>query len=141
MPNRNQPSQREQYPYHPDYHVVETVADSIDGNRIAITTSKFPDGQTVCFRIALEKPGVCLVTDDGAIANQLGKVDGFGRTKCFDDVQLEHWDGLNFVFKTQFGDGPANMTIIEAGGPDRDTALSRIIGATRNFIVAESKVR
>ena len=84
----------------------------------------------------------CLVTDDGAIVSQLGKGSyDYEDYRYFDDEQMEHWRALNYIFKTRFGDGPACTTIIEAAGRDFETALARIIGATRNFIAAEVKGR
>lgn len=141
MPNRHQPSHQEKHPYHPDYHLVE-VADDSDGSRVAVITARYPNGKSGCFRVAVEGSNGCLVTDDGAIVSQLGKgsydYEGY---RYFDDEQMEHWQALNYIFKTRFGDGPACTTIIEAAGRDIETALSRIIGATRNFIAAEIKGR
>jgi hypothetical protein len=141
MPTRNQSSHRERYPYHPDYHLNE-VTDGSDGSRIVVTTAKYPSSKAVCFRVAVEGSGGCLVTDDGAIVSQLGNGSyDYEDYRHFDDEQIEHWRALNYIFKTRFGDGPACTTIIEAAGGDMDTALSRIIGATRNFIAAEVKGR
>ena len=141
MTSRKRRSHRERFPYHPNYHLIE-VANGSDDSRIAVTTAEYPNGQTVCFRVEMEKPVGCLVTDDGAIVNQLGKGSyDDDDLRYFDDEQIEHWRALNFIFKTRFGDGPACTTIIEAAGGDIETALSRIIGATRNFIAAEVKGR
>ena len=141
MPNRHQRSRQEKYPYHPAYHLVE-VADGSDGSRIAVTTARYPSDKSVCFRVAVEGSMGCLVTDDGAIVSQLGKSSyDYEDYRYFDDEQMEHWRALNYIFKTRFGDGPACTTIIEAAGPDIETALSRITGAIRNFIAAEVKGR
>ena len=141
MPNRYGGSHRENFPYHPAYHLVEEVK-GFDGDRIVVTTAKYPSGKSVCFRIAAEGARGCLVTDDGAIVNQLGKGSyDYEDCRYFDGEQMEHWRALNYVFKTQFGEGPADTTIIEAAGQDIETALSRIIGAARNFIAAEVKGR
>lgn len=140
MPKRKTSSHREDYPYDPIYH-VDVVTNGSDGSRIAATTSKYPSGQTVCFRIVLDKPDMCLVTDDGAIVNQLGKERDYAGLHYFDDAQIEHWHALNYIFKTNFGEGPDHITSIEAGAVDRVTALYRIIGAARNFIAAEVKGR
>ena len=141
MSNRNLRSHRQRFPYHPDYQLMAMV-DSSDGSRIAVTNARYPSGKPVCFRVAVESPRGCLVTDDGAIVSHLGNGSyDYEEYSYFDDEQMEHWRGLNYIFKTRFGDGPACMTIIEAAGRDMEIALSRIIGATRNFIAAEVRGR
>ena len=128
------------YPYDPAYH-VEAIREDSEGCRIVVTRTKFPDGQAMCFRVLLEKPGRCYISDDGAIVAQLGKGDAGCGERYFDDAQYEHWKALNFIFKTNFGDGPAQAMSIDAAGIDLDSALTKIIGAARNFIVAELKGR
>ena len=126
------------HPYNPAYH-VESIREDSEGHRIVVTHTKFPDGQALCFRILLDEPGRCYVTDDGAIVAQLGKEDHGCGERYFNDVQYEHWKALNFICKTRFGDGPACATSIDAAGPDLNSALMKIIDAARNFIVAGLK--
>ena len=128
------------HPYDPTYH-VEAMKEDSEGFRIVVTRTKFPEGRSMCFRILLEKPGRCYISDDGAIVSQLGRGDAGCGERYFDDAQYEHWKALNVIFKTKFGEGPAQAMSIDATGVDLDSALTKIIGAARNFIVAELKGR
>ena len=140
----------ERYPYNPMHHVQEVI-DNPDGNRTIVISAEYPSGRPVQFYTFREDPGICAITDRGEIAVELGAEtygDGWGfwddeygywRERYFSDAQIEHWRALNYIFKTQFGDGPAGAMSIIAGGKNRDMALAKIIGATRNFIISAER--
>ena len=152
MPGRNQRSLPERYPYHPVHH-VESVIDNPDGGQTIVTNFKYPSGQPVRFYVCLAKPERIVVSDRSEISLHLGADtygDGGGyyddefegwRERYFSDAQIAHWHGLNYIFKTIFGDGPAGAPSVLAGGKNLDAALAKIIGATRNFIAAEVRGR
>ena len=152
MPNRNQRSLPEKYPYHPIHHVA-AVIDNPDGGQTIVTNAKYPNGHPVKFYLYLERSDRTVVWDRGEIAVNLGAETyghgggwydyefGYWRDRYFSGAQIEHWRALNFIDKTAFGDGPPGAMSMLAGGSNRDMALAKIISATRNFIAAEVKGR